>query len=396
MASGHYGVETPSSGIDMSTAGYHGLHGPSLPTLHTRSSYPNDYDGHYGASPIEGYTYGSESIPRQDSYASSYGSQDSYRNYSTSGPLSAPATAPFYDQQNTYSFGSIQTPLGVQTSAGRLPSVTAETMSSLNMGSLHSSLPNHTPPERRLPVPYTISYPQPSYSQQIPDIRQLDQVAPTFRPSISASHSRQAMPWLSDGGSLRSGSIGLQPQASFSSATPNGPQFLSTATAAPPAADSSFGYQIHQASPYSPDGVSPTTNTTPSDSFPAATIPTSTSTSTMPPPPTTTSLRYRTSDTSLPPLDDSSARRHQEAAQSLYSFSAESAERAGSVAPTEGGSTVRISSRSGSDAYANVRHPQPQHAASFDGLRRQSEFDEHRAESGLGNRISMRSLNGRY
>lgn len=341
---------------------------------------------------MEGYTYGSESIPRQDSYASSYGSQDSYRNYSTSGPLSAPATAPFYDQQNTYSFGSLSTPMGPQTSAARLPSVTAETMSALNMGSLHSSLPINSPAERRLPVPYTIQYPQPSYSHQLPEIRQLDQVAPTFRPSISGSHSRNAMPWLTDSASMRNASIGLQPQAPYSSTTPTGQQILTNA--APSATDSSFGYQIHQASPYSPaDGVSPTTNTTLSDSFPSATIPTS-----MPPPPTTTSLRYRTSDTSLPALtvDDSSSRRHQEAAHSLYSFSAESTERAGSVAPTDrnGSRTASIAG----EAYANVRHPQPQHSASFDGLRRQSEFDEHRAENGgaaLGSRISMRNLNGR-
>ncbi|KAK0273545.1 hypothetical protein LTR35_012295 [Friedmanniomyces endolithicus] len=167
----------------------HHLHTrPSLPTLHTRSSWMDNNDG-YENSPVDAYTYASSSIPRQDSYASSYGSIENYRSWSTTAPVSAPISASYYEQQPTYSFGNMQAP------AARLPGVTADGFSLLNMGSLHTSLPIQTAQERQLPVPYTIRYPTTTYPKQpIPQVRPLGSYSEPRAPTHGI-HSRTAMPW---------------------------------------------------------------------------------------------------------------------------------------------------------------------------------------------------------
>ncbi|KAK1025640.1 hypothetical protein LTS16_023028 [Friedmanniomyces endolithicus] len=167
----------------------HHLHTrPSLPTLHTRSSWMDSNNG-YENSPVDAYTYASSSIPRQDSYASSYGSIENYRSWSTTAPVSAPISASYYEQQPTYSFGNMQAP------AARLPSVTADGFSLLNMSSLHTSLPIQTAQERQLPVPYTIRYPTTTYpTQPIAQVRPLGSYSEPRAPTHGI-HSRTAMPW---------------------------------------------------------------------------------------------------------------------------------------------------------------------------------------------------------
>ncbi|KAK4951015.1 hypothetical protein LTR10_011008 [Elasticomyces elasticus] len=190
-AGGAYGSEVAS------TPGWHQGHylhsRPSLPTLHTRSSWMDNYDG-YENSPVDAYTYTS-AFPRQDSYASSYGSLENYRSWSTVGPQSAPISASFYEQQPTYSFGTMQTPAYTAAPSNRLPSVTGDMRSPLNMGSLHSSLPIQTAQERRLPVPYTIRYPTTTYpTPHIPPVRPLGSYSEPRAPTHGI-HSRTAMPW---------------------------------------------------------------------------------------------------------------------------------------------------------------------------------------------------------
>jgi hypothetical protein len=89
---------------------------------------------------------------------------------------------------------------------------------------------------------------------------------------------------------------------------------------------------------------------------------------------------------------------------SLYSYSSETSDRSSS--------DVTARDHSGRDdgspepetsaldmtytGYPQARHnPQPQHSASHDGLRRQSEYD-HQRTGGPGHRMSVRSLNERY
>ncbi|KAK5695808.1 hypothetical protein LTR97_008228 [Elasticomyces elasticus] len=190
-AGGAYGSEVAS------TPGWHQGHylhsRPSLPTLHTRSSWMDNYDG-YENSPVDAYTYTS-AFPRQDSYASSYGSLENYRSWSTAGPQSAPISASFYEQQPAYSFGTMQTPTYTAAPSNRLPSVTGDMRSPLNMGSLHSSLPIQTAQERQLPVPYTIRYPTTTYpTPHIPPVRPLGSYSEPRAPTHGI-HSRTAMPW---------------------------------------------------------------------------------------------------------------------------------------------------------------------------------------------------------
>lgn len=130
---------------------------------------------------------------------------DTYRPWSTSsGPVAVPVTAGYYEQNPSYGFGGLhvssvsQYP---QATSTRLPSVTAEPLSPLNMGHLHSSLPTHTVQERRLPAPYTAQYHPSSYpGEQLPEIRPLSSFSEP-RPHIHGIHSRNAMPWSHDNSS---------------------------------------------------------------------------------------------------------------------------------------------------------------------------------------------------
>ncbi|KAK0249760.1 hypothetical protein LTS09_015059 [Friedmanniomyces endolithicus] len=268
-AGGAYSADTASS------SGWnqgHYLHTrPSLPTLHTRSSWMDNNDG-YENSPVDAYTYASSSIPRQDSYASSYGSIENYRSWSTTAQVSAPISASCYEQQPTYSFGHIQAP------AARLPSVTTDGFSLLNMGSLHTSLPIQTAQKRQLPVPYTIRYPTTTYpTQPIPQVRPLGSYSEPRAPTHGI-HSRTAMPWSDSFPSHAT-------KATASSYTPNTysssnymqrdvsryAQPVPRQASVAPISEPAFGYQFPVGSQSrragSPD-VSPTSRPTLIDGFP--------------------------------------------------------------------------------------------------------------------------------
>lgn len=393
------------------TASYPGQQRPSLPVLQTRTTWPPEFDTQYENSPADAYTYGSASAPRHDSIASgAYGSPETYRTYGTSAPLSAPVSSPYYET-GTYSFGNLHSPAPAYFGNARLPSVSAESRSSLDMGSLHSSLPTHTPLERRLPpvVPYSISYPQrQSFPQSLPEPPVINPATANFRPYINGVHSRHAMPWSVDSHGSRHGSASMQPP-NYTSTSPSQHQIrggLPVTTA--PMTDAVLGYQFQPpTSSYSPES-SPVVGTI-GELFPSTVV------TAMLPPAHPTSLRYSASSTSLPaiqaPIDGpqpSSSRASEMHAPapmaSLYSYSSETSDRSSSDATARDNSGRDDGSpgpeASGSDTtyagYLQASHnAQPQHSASHEGLRRQSEYD-HQRTGGPGHRMSVRSLNERY
>ena len=397
------------------TSSYPAQHRPSLPVLQTRTTWPPEVDTQYENSPVDAYTYGSASAPRHDSIAgSAYGSQESYRSYGTSAPLSAPVSSPYYET-GTYSFGNLHSPAPAYVGSARLPSVSAEAISPLDMGSLHSSLPTHTPLERRLPpvVPYSISYPQQqAYSQSLPEPPAINPATANFRPYINGIHSRHAMPWSVDSNSSRHGSTSMQ-SPNYASSSPSQHQMrgsLPVTTA--PMTDAVLGYQFQPPpSNYSPESSPPVIPTL-GEPFPSTAAVTA-----MLPPAHPPSLRYNASSTSLPaiqaPMDDarpSSSRPSELHAPvpiaSLYSYSSETSDRSSSDATVRElgsrddgspGPEASGASEATYHGYAQTRHnTQPQHSASHDGLRRQSEYDHQRSGAGPEHRMSVRSLNERY
>lgn len=354
----------------------------SLPTLHTRGGYQAEYDPHFDSSPVDAYTYSTSSFPRQDSFASSYGIEN-YRSWSTTAPMSAPLTTSYYESQPTYSFGSLQAPAYPHTQATRVPSVTAEGISTLNMGHLNSALPAQTFNERRLPIPapYTLQMsPGPYSNAEVPQIHPLTSYNTKPRVHINGIHSRSAMPWSRDvaaSGGSRNGSImSLVPSMNMTQSTS---QSTSTAVSEPV-----LGYQFGLAAPVtatnSPEEVSPTCGPSISEGF------ASTTTSSMQPP-----MRY--SSSTMPPIlsDDhttGSSSRGLAPVASLYSFSTDTSDRQTSDSDHD------LMDHSGS-YQTTMRHPQPQHAASVDSLNRQTSFDQSHGASGA-HRMSMSNLSSRY
>ena len=225
---------------------------PSLPTLHTRSSFVDGYD-QYENSPVDSYTHASSSMPRQDSYSSSYPGYENYRAWSTSSAMmSTPASAGYHEHPSSYSFGNLTAPFP-QHGGSRLPSVTSDTFGSMNMSSLHSSLPVHTAQERRLPAPYTITYPnaqtQHSSIQQLPDIRTIGSISSEPRVHIHGIHSRNAMPWSSE----------ATPMSATAVSNSNLPPTVGVpglATASQSQSRSQYPHQGHQDQPQNAVGVS--------------------------------------------------------------------------------------------------------------------------------------------
>ncbi|OQO11724.1 hypothetical protein B0A48_03451 [Cryoendolithus antarcticus] len=415
-----YTLDTSSVSTSYPTTYNTVQHRPSLPTLHTRTTYSHhDYDNQYDHSPADSYTYSSSSLPRQDSFASVYSSQDASRSYSIA-PLSAPAAAPSYDLQAGYMFSNVYSPV-----ASRLPSVTGDGSSSLNMGSLHSSLPLSAVAERRLPVPYTTTYSQPQQlstgTTHYPSMRSFDSAG--FRPHVNGIHSRTAMGWVSDIDAPSTPAVYLQrysaaptthgmrmpshtmPQQSGSQSACS----TSTADAGP-----AFGYQFHQTPSYA-DAMSPSSGASMNGTYMTTTAPSSASTLSMLPPATTQSIRYTASNPSLPQLpapEDqyasstrrSSSSRHQEAAaslSSLYSFSSEAPQEQRSssiVSPDSQQMSVRAAQQSPADAaYTNnARHSQPQHVASHESLRRGQSSSGQSSGRGRMQRSSLHSLGEGY
>jgi hypothetical protein len=392
---------------------YPAHHRPSLPVLQTRTTWLPEFDTQYENSPVDAYTYGSASAPRHDSIGGGYGPSENYRTYGSSAPISAPVSSPYYET-GTYSFGTLQSPAPGYVGHARLPSVSAEAMSPLDMGSLHSSLPSHTPLERLLPPvvpPYSISYPQRQpYSQSFPEPPAVNPATANFRPYINGVHSRHAMPWSVNSHSSRHGAASAQPPT-YVSTSPSQHQITSPLPITTGSmADPVLGYQFQPApSTYSPES-SPSIVSTLGEPFQ------NTMATAMLPPAHPLSLRYTASSASLPSIqahvDDvrpSSSRLpeiHAPAPMtSLYSYSSETSDRSSSDATArehsgrEDGSPAGEANASDSayNGYPYSRHnTQPQHSASYDGLRRQSEYDHQRSSAGPGHRMSVRSLNDRY
>jgi hypothetical protein len=406
-----YSIDSSPPTMGNLTASYPGQQRPSLPVLQTRTTWPPEFDTQYENSPVDAYTYGSASAPRHDSITGgTYGHSETYRTYGTSAPLSAPISSPYYET-GTYSFGNLHSSAPAYVGNARLPSVSAESMSSLDMGSLHSSLPTHSPLERRLPpvVPYSISYSQrQQHSQSLPEPPAINPATANFRPYINGVHSRHAMPWSVDSHSSRHGTASMQ-SPHYASTSPSQHQLrggLPVTTA--PMTDAVLGYQFQPpTSNYSPESSPPVS--TPGEAFP------STMATAMLPPAHPISLRYNASSTSLPAIHahmdgarPSSSRASEIHAStpmaSLYSYSSETSDRSISDATAcdhidrDDGSPEPKTSTSDATytGYSQVRHnPHPQHSASHDGLRRQSEYD-HQRTGGPGHRTSVRSLNERY
>jgi hypothetical protein len=406
-------MDSPPPVMVTPTNSYPAQHRPSLPVLHTRTTWPPEFDTQYESSPVDAYTYGSASAPRHDSIGAGYGPSENYRTYGSNAPLSAPVSSPHYET-GTYSFGTLQSPAPGYISNARLPSVSAEAMSPLDMGSLHSSLPSHTPLERRLPPvvpPYSISYPQRQpYSQSFPQPPAINPATANFRPHINGVHSRHAMPWSINSHSSRHGAASTQPPT-YVSTSPSQHRITSSLPITTASmADPVLGYQFQPTpSTYSPES-SPSVVSTLGEPFP------NTMATAILPPAHPPSHRYSSSSASFPaiqaPADDvrpSSSRLpeiHAPAPMtSLYSYSSETSDRSSSDATAREHSGREDGSPSGdanaSDptyhGYAQSRHhAQPQHSASYDGLRRQSEYDHQRTSAGPGHRMSVRSLNDRY
>jgi hypothetical protein len=401
-----YNVDDPPD-MGNVTPLYSGQHRPSLPVLQSRTAWPTDYDSQYESSPVDTYTYGSSSAPRHDSIASSYGSPDAYRSYGSSAALPSPVSSPFYEQ-GSYSFGTLQSPVSGYAGSGRSPSVTADSMSILNMGSLHSSLPSHAPLERRLPPvvpPYSITYPQrQSYAHAFPEPRPIDPATKGFRPYINGIHSPNALRWPTESNASRNNAP-IMHAPGHASASSSQHQITGTVpTTTGSVADPILGYQFQApAGSYSPDS-SPIIVPTLGEPFPSMAA------AAMPPPIHQSCARYTASGTSLPAIsasfDDarpSSSRLPETHAPaplaSLYSYSTETCDRSSSEITVRDHSHREGASPSGNSSESESIHngrSQSRHSSSHGGLRRQSEYDHQRTSGGPGHRISMKSLNERY
>jgi len=366
---------------------------PSLPTLHTRSSFLDGYE-QFDNSPVEGYIYGSAPVPRQDSLNGTYGSVEDYRPWATTGALSAPVTASYYEQQYpAYSFGTLQAPACQgypQPSSARLPSVTADSL--LNMSSLHSSLPltTQTVQERRLPVPYT---PLPQYQPasyvptELPEIRSLGSFSEP-RVQTHGISSRNSMPWSIDNNTT------TPRMSSVSSATspgglPSIPALQQSTTA--PVSTALMGYQFSTCTnlPTTSDSgdTSPTNSRSSLGSSYRNDMTTSSSSTSMRS--LVPNFRYASntahkrpfssiSDSSEQCLPTSASASQEATAASLYSFSTDTGDNRSVTSSGE------INNHSNGHVYApSLRHSHPQHTStSNDELRRQSSFDrQHRAQT---------------
>ncbi|KAK5155113.1 hypothetical protein LTS14_006068 [Recurvomyces mirabilis] len=385
---------------------------PSLPTLHTRSSWMDNYE-QYENSPVDAYTCSSASMPRQDSFASSYGGVESYRPWNTTAPASAPlpalAQSSYYDQQPSgYKYGSLQAPSYTTSQVTRVPSVTADLLS---MGSLHSSLPIQTAQERRLPVPYTIQYPTPHSSSQIPQVRPLGSYSEPRAPTHGI-HSRHAMPWSTESTAEAARTASTHNPADgrpYLQYTQPQQPYINI----PPISEPAFGYQVsqgHDPPTTGSPGVSPSTLPTQPVNLPITTS----GVLALPP---ASAIDYRRTEYpthyTMPITSSNTSGTSYETmpgtSQSLYSFSAD--ERPSTASSDadhddEGGVTGSSTNSSLSSqasvgnlqAYTNanltatgtmMRHPQPQR--SLEGQWRREDSEQRRAAA-TAQRVSVSNL----
>lgn len=392
---GSYSSETVSSTYDPSL--YQPHHRSSFPMLPTRVAIP-DYDS-YSTSPVADYTYAASTLPRHPSYPGNYNAENFRSYHNTSVPAPTASSGIYYEPGTAFSFGNLQAvgPFPVAP-MGRLPSVTAET--SLDMGSLHSSLPTQTVQERRLPIPYTQAYQPPNHAiAQVPQIRPLGSFSePQARAHISGIHSHSSMPWAV--GSTESSSVRRNSSVS-SLATPlhHGLPVTSSGTSSSSIGEPILGYQFGAATG-SPE-LSPIAGPALSESF-SSTSGSSTISAMLPP-----ASNFRFSEgssnhglTTLGATDDVPPRpsSSREAAASLYSFSAgiDNSDRSSSdrhAGPSSTGETQLQLAATPQHGYPPIRHHQPQHAASHDELRRRPSYDQRAATS---HRMSVSNLNAQY
>lgn len=428
------GLANPGSYETRSTAGdrraserYHYRSRAPLPVLETRSAQRYDLlDSPVSNSPLDGYTYAPSTIARQDSFASTH-STDATRTWSTS-YSSAPVPAPaYYDLHAGYSFGTMQAPETHHYS--RLPSVSAESLSSLNMGHLHSSLPGAH--DRRLPVPYISQHPQASYAQtEIPVARPLGSFS-TPRSPNQGMQARYVLPWpLGTGTSApRSGSMSVY-------APPNS-MYTTCSQTVPSVSQSALSYHFHPtvsapAVYNSSPEISPTSGPNVSTSFDSSS---SSDDSGVTMHPYAGNMRYYPSTSSQQDMTTltstntptSSRQRSMQEAPSFYSYGttssdaqSTSSEQEDSVVPSSGVATYTFAAhdtRASIDAdicqyndpahgggYQNhIQHPRPRpfphHSVSMDSmdsLCRQSSFERQPAHTSTASRMSISNFSGSY
>ena len=233
----------------------------AIPVLHTRSAFPVDLESAVHSSPVDTYspcTYGASTMPRQDSFASIYGTEG-LRSWSLTCSSAIPPTTSYCDPQTGLAFASMQYPT---PQFNRLPSVSSESLSALNMGHLNSSLPSQAAQYRRLPIPYVsqiserpITAPEPVTARPLGSFS-------TPRIPVNGIHARNNVPWALDTGFSRSGSVSSYLPANTISA--------SSSYSMPPASESALEYQLSsntQSTGYgsspelSPRAIAPTLST---------------------------------------------------------------------------------------------------------------------------------------
>lgn len=368
-----------------SSVGYgvsHSSHRPSLPTLHTRATFP-DLESHYQHSPLDGHVYASATFPRQDSFVSTYGLEN-YRSWSTTAPAEAPVTATYYEPLSSYSFGSLQAPSfpQVQHHPTRFPSLTTESISPFHMSHLNSSLPVHAAYERRLPIPaYNMHYPQ---SQQMaPQVRPLGSYTEP-RVHINGIHSRNAMPWSID--SVSSGRAGSITSYALPSGLPPA-SAPDTSASSEPVLGYKFSHPVQNTESSSPE-PSPTSGAAVADSFSS-----SSSNTSIPP---RSNLRYPAMSSagySLPGMLTDERSNAPRAPPSLFSFSTESSERHLSESDENHNNDGAVA-RGGTSYTTPTRQPQLNHASSADAFKRSSSYEQQRASA--AHRMSLSNINTSY
>ncbi|KAF2718332.1 hypothetical protein K431DRAFT_315007 [Polychaeton citri CBS 116435] len=183
---------------------------PSMPILHTRASFPLSYDSQHEHSPLDSYSYSTSVVPRQDSVSTCVDGVDQcpkWNRHRSQNPPTPPVTSTttMYEEGGpAYNFGSLQPTIFTPIQSERLQSSAVDNFSSLNMNSLHLSLPTQTTAtSRQLPVPHLLRVPiHPHSSTEIPNIRPLNSPN-TQCGSLHGVHSRNAVVWSGYEGNTR-------------------------------------------------------------------------------------------------------------------------------------------------------------------------------------------------
>ena len=394
-----------------------------VPVLHTRSAYATDVDSTAHNSPIDGYTYMSSAAPRQDSLTTAYGTE-ALRSWSTSCSAAIPPTPTYSDTYPASTYASMSYPAPQQF--GRLPSVSAESLSALNMGHLNSSLPSHGGQDRRLPVPYISQHPQESDSRQHSTSARPFGSFSTPKIPINDSHTRYALPWMLDTSATRTGSISSYLSPSSLPITSSHPM--------PSISEPTLGYQFNTVAPStsygsyrsSPD-LSPASAHPQSNSFDSSSSSSGTGETVQRYPmagmhyyPTTTTQQEISSHPAAE-RPNSTQQRVMQNMSSLYSFATASSDQQSALQeqednniPSSGVTTYSLPVRDGrhsvdaegspyiedsNNGYqTTLQHPRPlpQHSASIDNLCRQSPFEQQPPHSSTASRMSITKFSGSY